>query len=194
MFSAKLSEIFSPEVLNARNEIVASLGHDVFGDPLLWEKVIANILGGQVTPKRCPWDVEVEIWGKLCRIEVKLSCAYPALFSEIRGLECSRNVFKWAGLRRGRADAFVLIGMDIDEAVYALALGQNSIVGAASSLTVTAPSSAKSEARMNWASAPFGEILPVIARLCHNAYDAPMRRAGIKSRARAQCAAGDFFE
>ena len=28
---------------------------------------------------------------------------------------------------------------------------------------------------------------------CHNAYDAPMRRAGIRSRAKAQMAAGDMF-
>ncbi len=29
---------------------------------------------------------------------------------------------------------------------------------------------------------------------CHNRYDAPMRRAGIKSRNRAGCAIGDLFE
>jgi hypothetical protein len=29
---------------------------------------------------------------------------------------------------------------------------------------------------------------------CHNAYDAPMRRAGTKARARAQNAAGDLFQ
>ena len=28
---------------------------------------------------------------------------------------------------------------------------------------------------------------------CHNAYDAPMRKAGIKSRTKAKAAAGDFF-
>lgn len=28
---------------------------------------------------------------------------------------------------------------------------------------------------------------------CHNRYDAPMRRAGIKERARASCASGDLF-
>lgn len=28
---------------------------------------------------------------------------------------------------------------------------------------------------------------------CHNVYDAPMRKAGIKSRARAACAAADMF-
>lgn len=29
---------------------------------------------------------------------------------------------------------------------------------------------------------------------CHNRYDAPMRRAGIQARARAQCASGDLFQ
>lgn len=29
---------------------------------------------------------------------------------------------------------------------------------------------------------------------CHNAYDAPMRAAGLKSRRRAGCAVGDLFE
>jgi hypothetical protein len=29
---------------------------------------------------------------------------------------------------------------------------------------------------------------------CHNRYDAPMRREGIKARARAACASGDLFE
>lgn len=38
------------------------------------------------------------------------------------------------------------------------------------------------------------ENLRAWCQRCHNAYDAPMRRAGIKSRAKAQLAAGDFFE
>ena len=38
------------------------------------------------------------------------------------------------------------------------------------------------------------ENLRAWGQRCHNAYDAPMRRAGIKSRAKAQLAARDFFE
>ena len=193
MFKAKLSEIFSPAAISARETILSDLGHDPFGDPLLWERVVATTLGGSITSKQCAWDVEVNIWGKDCRIEVKFSCAYSALFSEIRGLDCSRNVFKWAGLRRGRADAFVMIGLDVDDAVYALVIGDRSIVGAATSLTMTAPSSAKAEAKMNWAIVPFGEILPAVARTCHNDYDAPMRRAGTAKRAKADMAIRDMI-
>jgi hypothetical protein len=38
-----------------------------------------------------------------------------------------------------------------------------------------------------------GNLLAMCQR-CHNRYDAPMRRAGIKERARLQCASGDLFE
>lgn len=37
------------------------------------------------------------------------------------------------------------------------------------------------------------ENLRAWCQRCHNAYDAPMRRAGIKARARSKLAAGDFF-
>jgi hypothetical protein len=167
---------------------------DPFDNPAMWESQIANQLGGTMTAKRCAWDVDVSIWGKDCRAEVKFSRAYPALFSEMRGHDCSRNVFKWAGLRRGRADAFILIGLDVDDAVCSFLIPDASIIGPAKSLTITAPSSAKSEARMEWASVPFSAILPAFARACHNAYDAPMRRAGTKSRARALNAAADLFQ
>jgi len=36
--------------------------------------------------------------------------------------------------------------------------------------------------------------LRALCQRCHNAYDAPMRRAGIEERRRAACAVGDMFE
>lgn len=36
--------------------------------------------------------------------------------------------------------------------------------------------------------------LKAMCQQCHNRYDMPMRRAGMKERARAQCASGDLFE
>ncbi len=38
------------------------------------------------------------------------------------------------------------------------------------------------------------ENLRAWCQRCHNRYDAPMRRAGIKERARAQAAVGDLFD
>jgi hypothetical protein len=38
------------------------------------------------------------------------------------------------------------------------------------------------------------ENLKAMCQRCHNRYDMPMRRAGMKERARAACACGDLFE
>lgn len=38
------------------------------------------------------------------------------------------------------------------------------------------------------------ENLKALCQRCHNAYDAPMRRAGIAARAKAACAVADLFE
>jgi hypothetical protein len=38
------------------------------------------------------------------------------------------------------------------------------------------------------------ENLLAMCQRCHNAYDAPMRRAGIVARRRAAAALGDFFK
>lgn len=173
------------------------LGFNVFTQPLFWENIIARQFGGTVTHHRSLHDVEVNIWQKDCRLEVKFSRGYIGHFSKIREKDWSRPVFKWASPRgysgKSSAHAIALIGME-NEMIFSWLIPTEKILPNCKSITMTTPSGRIGhKSRWDKYAVPFDVLLPAFARLCHNRYDMPMRRAGMKARAREACACGDLF-
>ena len=156
-----------PGLAGASAMVEAAIGHKPHHEPGFWESVVATYLAATRTRHNCPHDLELAIWGKPCRVEVKFSRAYLAKFAT-----GSRHVLKWAkvsGTRGSKdADATVLIGLDVDERVYAWVFPRG--CQPSGSCTITAPS-----ARAGWASdsdaymVSFHDLLPAVAHAAHNA-------------------------
>ena len=178
----------------------ASLGIDLFSQPEFWERIVARQLGGEPTMRKALHDVDVEIWGRACRAEVKYSTAFRCSFKAIRGKDWSREVFKWA-LPRGNSgkagvDACILVGRDVDDRLFAWVVPQEHIAERCASITMTAPSARASSKPSRWDryAVPWDAMLPAFARAAHNTYDMPKRRAGIAQRAREAIGCGDLFD
>jgi hypothetical protein len=97
-------------------------------DPLLWEALVAERLGGTLTPPGCPYDVDL---GHLT-VEVKLSHELAMRFRS-----GPRRVFRWAGLRDA-ADVSVVIGLDAGRRVHTWAIPRDAL-RATRTLTTVVP-------------------------------------------------------
>jgi len=179
----------------------SEMDFDAFSQPLFWEKIVAQRLGGLATSHKALHDVEVEIWRKTCRAEVKFSRSFLCHFTRIRGKDWSRNIFKWAKPRgcsgKDTVDAVILLGID-SGMVYCWIIPKSDIARNCSSITMTVPAERQgSRSRWDQYAVPFDAMLPAFARVCHNRYDAPMRAKGIRERAQeavAKAHVGDLFE
>ena len=198
-FGCSFRDLVGPEIDRHVDCVRRLTGFDVSRSPHFWETWIAFQLGGEQTEHKGEVDVDVVIWGRRCRAEVKFSRAFWSKYKGIRGKDWSRNSFKWSITipqdAKRRADALILIGVDLDGVIYSWVVPFSKIKKGRRSLTITAPSSRSDNAlgRLDRWNAPPTEILPAFARACHNRYDAPMRREGIKQRARATLAVGDLL-
>lgn len=199
MFGTPVREFFSVEMMHAVDRIACECGYNALNSPDLWESWIAGQLGGDRTPKKHPFDVSVEIWGRRLAAEVKFSTAFHGEFTPIRGKSVSRTVFKWVmtkgQVRHRPADAVIFIGLDIDQMIYSWVVPTGELPNGKRSFTITAPSSRRSGVgRMDRWEVPATEILPAFATACHNTYDLPHRRANAGKTNRAKKAAADLFE
>lgn len=194
-----VAELLPPEVLSSAEKINLGCGYNILLSPGLWESWIAVQLGGERTPKKHPFDVTIDIWGKKCAGEVKFSTAFSGIFSPIRGKSMSRFVFKWlmtkSQVRDMPAHAVIFIGLDIDATVHSWVVPTCELPPGKRSFTITAPSSRRSGiGRMDKWAVPATEILPAFAMACHNTYDAPHRKRNATATNRAKKAVGDLFE
>jgi hypothetical protein len=191
-----LSEMEMVSVMRLKH----SLGLDVLSQPEFWERIVARQLGGEPTAHKALHDVDVPIWGRPCRAEVKYSRAFRSVYKPIRGTDWTRLVFKWA-LPRGQGgkegvDACILVGRDVDGLLFCWVVPATTIASTCASITMTAPSNRKAGTHSIWDrwAVPWDAMLPAFADRCHNTYDAANRRAGIRARQRAQRAVGDLLE
>lgn len=197
-FASIDQDIFSEEQIKASKTLLEH-GFDVMRQPMFWEVLVATVLGGKTTPHCEEFDVDVSIWGKRCRAEVKFSNVFYCKYSPIRGVDWSRNVFKWAKPRgcagKDGADACILIGRDVDETNYVWVVPLIAIKRGRASITITAPSSRVTDhrGRLDRWLVPFDQLLPAFAQVCHNRLDAEMRRRGVKERERAKRAVGEML-
>lgn len=163
-----------------------------------WEAVVARMLGGELTGHKALHDIDVTIWGRPCRIEVKFATAVFMHYRPIRGEDWSRHVFKWAKPRgnsgKRTVDAIVLLGYDAG-LVYTWVVPLTEIRQNCSSITVCTPHDRAVGSHSAWDAymVPATELLPSVARACHNILDLPMRKANAAARRRSGNAAGDLF-
>lgn len=175
MFGTAARTLFVTES-NAIDTIRCSLGMDLLKIPAMWEFWLARQLGGTITSHQAEWDVEVEIWGRQCHVEAKFSNAYFATFGLIRGRNYSRNVFKWGRPRgcsgKNGADCIVFMGLDVDGLLYVWVVPLQE-VPMVPSITISAPSGRLTNVRgrMDDWNIPPDEVLPAVARICHNRHD-----------------------
>lgn len=158
------------------DKLRSETGFDTLRSPDFWETWIALQLGGIQTPHKGAFDVAVSIWGRECRAEVKFSNAFWATY-RTKGADWSRNVFKWSITARQdkdrASDAMILVGVDIDRLIYGWVVPTQSVPAGKRMLSATAPSSRRGDGlgRLDQWRAPFMEILPVFARICHNHFE-----------------------
>lgn len=178
--------------------VLQAAGFESARQSAFWEAVVARMLGGSLTEHKALHDVEVTIWGRLCRAEVKFSSATFTHYREIRGQDWSRHVFKWA-LPRGNsgkhsADVIVLLGHDAG-LVYTWVVPREAIHKECRSITICTPRDRQPNSTGRWDSfaIPTTELLPAVALACHNILDLPMRKANAAARRRSGKAAGDLF-
>lgn len=163
-----------------------------------WESIVARMLGGELTEHKALHDIDVTIWGRSCRIEVKFATAAFMHYRPIRGEDWSRHVFKWAKPRgnsgKRTVEAIVLLGYDAG-LVYTWVVPLTDIRPNCSSITVCTPRDRTVGSHSAWDAymVPATELLPSVARVCHNILDMPMRKANAAARRRQPMAAGDLF-
>ena len=178
--------------------VLDAAGVDVMRQSSFWEAIVARLLGGELTSHKAFHDIDVSIWGRPCRIEVKFASAVFTHYRPIRGEDWSRHVFKWAKPRgnsgKRTVDAIVLLGNDAG-IVYTWVVPLHAIRPDCRSITVCAPRDRTPGSRSSWDAfaVPATELLPSVARICHNILDLPMRKANAAARRRSGNAAGDLF-
>lgn len=200
-FACPLETIFPESIMAADKLLKNQFQTSGFDNPLLWEGVVATHIGGKITAHQEGHDVESFMWGKLCRIEVKFSKAFQCRFAPIKGKDMTRRVFKWTKFhslsKRRDIDAFVLIGLDENDLVYAWVIPAFAISLNTSSATFTAPSNRQ---KGGYRSALIGyliyfdQLLPCVARACHLAYDADQHRRSAQLTRHTRRAIRDFFD
>lgn len=183
LHATKLEDVFYPEELAARAVLMDTLGLDPFSYSQTWERLVARMTTGEMTKPRFAWDVTLEHR----RVEVKFSKAYAQITNAAFG---PRMVFKWAEIKPENADAFVLIGMDVDERLYSWCFSPVHFRGRSSSLTLIAPSAAMKPGRLNWAAFPLPEVLSAILETCHLRLDGDHHRKKASSTRARRAAVG----
>lgn len=159
------ADLLSGRDATAVLQLRASLGFDVLAQPEFWERVIAHRIGGRLTPKNCPHDVEITEAGLHFRAEVKFSRAFSCSFEK-----GPSNVFKWARILgfggKASVDATVLVGRDVDGLVYAWVVPNSDLVLCSGGLTVRAPSARTygRRSRMDDYAVPFDQIIHAFLR------------------------------
>lgn len=194
-----IADIFGAKTAEAMRQVRSATGYDVLRSPGFWEAWISTQFGGDQTPHKHPFDVLVNIWGKPCQAEVKFSRAFHAQYNEIKGKNWSRNMFKWAlsalASTRGAPDGVVLIGVDVDDLVYAWVVPPSAIPAGKRALTATAFSSRASFAhgRLDPWLVPATDILPAFAHVAHNAWDQPHRAVNASLTRKLKAGQPDLF-
>lgn len=170
VIGSRPADVLGADVVQAIESLRRVSGHDALFDPGFWEQHVAQRLGGDRTSARASHDVEVTIWGVDRKAEVKFSRAFFADYGKH-----SRYIFKWMLTKHQvsarAADAIILIGVDIDRAVYSWVLATKNLAAGKRSITVTAPHArrTRSNGRIDRYFVPTTELLPGFARAC----DAP---------------------
>ena len=191
MLSASYSELFSADLLAAREICLNEMGHDFTLSPVFWENWVAQVTGGMVTSHKAEFDVLAVGWRNF-NFEVKFSRAFNSKFDN--GV---RRVFKWSRTipqieRAAQPDAIVLIGADGGE-VWAWASTSD---GIARSTTITVPCArvgGRNGSRFDALEVPPADLLPALMRICHLTYDAAHHAKNAAETRRKRRAAGDLF-
>lgn len=166
-------ELFGFEMTSLMLQLKSQSGFDALRDPSFWESWLTVQLGGVQTEHKGDVDVAVEIWGRRCTAEIKFSRAFYCQFTPIRGRDWSRNMFKWVITvpqeARRKADAVILVGVDLDDAIYTWVVPYSSIPAGRRAISATAPSSRMpgTSGRLDAHSVPATEVLHAFARQSH---------------------------
>lgn len=164
-----LSDAFSKDFIEA-GRTLEKYQFSVFKNPEFWERYICTLLGGEHTPRRCEHDVDINIWGRPCTVEIKFSNEYFQKYTPIRGKDWSRYVFKWAKVignsGKKNIDVVVLIGLSKDNYIYCWALPRNEIKSR-ESITVASPDERTSVSGYDKFMCPLDALLPQVAYICH---------------------------
>ncbi len=193
MLCATYSELFSAELIAARDTTMREIGYDFTLSPWFWEKWVAQVTGGDVTEHKAAFDIVASGWRDF-RFEVKFSRGFSATFPG-----GPRRVFKWARtgpqmLRTEKPDAVILIGVD-REMVWTWAARSSEILG---SSTITVPDiRLGGRSRYDALLVPPTDLLPALMRVscttCHLRYDAAHHAKNAAVTRRNRRAAGDLF-
>lgn len=201
MFSAigtEPAELFGAAMRSTIADLQEQSGFDAIRDPAFWESWLAVQFGAEQTAQKAGVDLRVTIAGRECTAEVKFSNAFFCRFTQIRGADWSRHMFKWALTRpqehRREADAILLIGVDVDSKIYSWAVPYSHVPAGRLWISITAPSNrrTRSVGRIDAFSAPVTELLPAFARLSHG-LDAPMRRVNASKTIHRKRGQDDLF-
>jgi hypothetical protein len=167
----RIDELLPNDVIDGATAVFLATGFDILRSPDFWESWVSIQLGGTRTPHKTSFDVEVNIWGKNCKAEVKFSNAFWAKFTPIRGDDWSRHCFRWSvtkpQLKKQEADAFILIGLDVDRTIACWVIPAGEMK--ANHITVCVPSErvGKNGKIDQWKICP-GQMLPAFAHHCHD--------------------------
>lgn len=135
--SEDLAMFLSADELAARDLIRDRFGVDVARTYQFWESAVARIVAGHTTAASCPWDVEINYFSELIRIEVKFSQEFTCKFEQ-----GPRQVYKFAEPKGGGkakdVDVIVFVGIDANDGVDVWVAPAYSI-GHVRSITVTVP-------------------------------------------------------
>lgn len=195
-----LDNLVGEQIAQAVRHLRDLTGFSALEQPGFWENWVSTQLGGETTSHQAEYDVDVEIWGRDCRVEVKFSSAFWMSYAEIDGKDWSRFCFKWA-LPRGNsgkhsADCIVLVGLDVNKQIYFWVLPLLAVSENCSSITIATPEQRRPgtySAYDRWL-VPAGELLPAVADVCHNRLDMPMRQRNAKATRDAKKGQGTLME
>jgi hypothetical protein len=189
MLSESLAAFLGQNELGAARLIRDEFHVDVTRTYQFWEAAVARITTGGQTPHGCPWDVELDYFGKAIRIEVKFSQEFECTFRA-----GTRQVFKFAAPKgtgeEKPSHVTVLLGIDGQDDVHTWVIPSASLAQSAS-ITLTSPRARRggtSRSPVDAWRCPPTQLLPEVLRAwrCHLHYD---RDHHAETRARTRQAA-----
>jgi len=160
--SEALDSVLGPEEMNALVLLRDGMGLDIARTHQFWESFVAVATSGRLTPRSCPWDVELDHYAEPIRIEVKFSQEFDCVFRN-----GTRPVLKFALPRGGGvakpSDVTVFIGIDSADDVHCW-VAPTTVIPQVASITMTSPRVRVGRSRTgldSWECPP-SELLPAV--------------------------------
>lgn len=84
MQGIRINEFLDKKEISSIGILERNIGFKVYEQPKFWEDAVCRMVDGKCLGHKSLHDIEVNIWGRICRIEVKFSTSSATPSQRIR--------------------------------------------------------------------------------------------------------------